>query len=131
MATLTAWQVALGTVPLIVLAALIPGGGIHLGATFILAAAYTVGPGTALAWLMWFLLLERLPAGVSGLSTLLTPVLGLTAAWLQRGEHPGPWEGAGMALIVLALAALGLAGARAAVRSPTWLRAGEGRRWPR
>ena len=111
---LTAWQVALGTLPLVVLAVLVPGGGIRVGGGFLLAALYAVGPGTALAWLLWFFLLERLPAGVTGLLSLLAPVVGLGAAWLQLGERPGPWEGAGMALIVLALAALGLAQAREA-----------------
>lgn len=110
--SVTAWQVALGTVPLVALAALVPGGGMHPNAGFLLAAIYAVGPGTALAWLLWFFLLERLPAGVSGLLALITPVVGLGAAWLQLGERPGPWEAAGMALIALALAVLAAAQAR-------------------
>jgi len=59
--------------------------------------------GSALAWILWLYVLNTLPAGMAGLSTLLTPVVGLVSAWAQLGERPSVTEGAGMAAIVGAL----------------------------
>lgn len=103
---LTAWQVALGTLPLIVLAILVPGGGIRPNGIFIANALFVIVAGTALAWLLWFFLLSRLSAGQAGLASLLVPVLGIIAAWIQLHERPDLWESIGMAGIILALITL-------------------------
>ncbi len=57
-----------------------------------------------LAWILWLYVLSALPAGMAGLGMLLTPVLGMTASWLQLGEKPSELEGVGMGFIVCALA---------------------------
>lgn len=107
--SLTAWQMAFGCIPLIVIAQLVPSHPIHWTATFLAALAYNIIPANALAWLLWLYILQKLPANISGLSSLVIPVVGVVAAWIQLGEQPGLYEGAGMLAIVLALGVLTLA----------------------
>ena len=47
-----------------------------------------------------------MPAGLAGIGTPATPVIGVMAAWLQLGERRHPVEATGMALIGTALAML-------------------------
>jgi drug/metabolite transporter (DMT)-like permease len=42
------------------------------------------------------------------MGTLINPVVGIVAAWLQLGEVPSTTEAIGMGLIVASLAALSL-----------------------
>jgi drug/metabolite transporter (DMT)-like permease len=100
---LTMWQMLFGSVPLVAVAALVPVHRVVLTPAFILAIGYIALLGTGLAWLVWMFLLNRLPAGIVGIASLLTPVIGVLAAWLQLGERPGPLELTGMACIVTAL----------------------------
>ena len=46
---------------------------------------------------------EPFAAGVAGVASLLTPVIGVLSAWLQLGERPGALELVGIACIVAAL----------------------------
>jgi drug/metabolite transporter (DMT)-like permease len=73
---------------------------------FCLALGYTTLFGSVLAWLLFYYALRRLPAGMTGLGTLATPVLGVLCAALQLGERPTALELAGMLLIACALAML-------------------------
>ena len=59
--------------------------------------------GNALAWILWLYILDSFSAGTAGLATLLTPVIGISSAWIQLGEQPGLIEGLGMIAIVGAL----------------------------
>ena len=59
--------------------------------------------GGALAWFLWMFIISRLPAGVAGIASLATPVVGVAAAALQLHEIPSRTELFGMALIVAAL----------------------------
>ncbi len=110
---LAAWQMAFGVVPLILLAALAEGGGPRWTATFVGTVAYTALISNGLCWVLWVLALRSLPAGAAGMGTLAVPVIGVAAAWIHLGEAPALVEGAGMALIVVALAVLGAYGLRA------------------
>lgn len=101
--SLTTWQMVYGTIPLVIAALLVPGGFLHVTWPFISAMAYIAIPGTSLAWLLWLFILARLSAGTAGVSSLLTPVIGVFAAWFQLGEQPGPAELFGLLLIVAAL----------------------------
>lgn len=114
----SAWQMLVGALGLIVLAWLGQTHPIHWTATFAWALAYNVVLATSLAWLLWLFALSRLPAGVTGLATLATPVLSIGAAWLQLGEVPTLWEGAGTVLIVSALALLSASGWRRSRAAP-------------
>ena len=100
----TAWQMAYGAIPVVILALLVPGGtSVHLTAPIVAAIAYIVLLGTALAFWLWFFIIERLTATTAGISSLLAPVVSVFAAWLQLHEQPGTAELIGMALIVCAL----------------------------
>jgi len=101
--SLTAWQMLLGSLPLIVVAALTWSGPPVWSGSFLAALVFNVLFGSALAWILWLYILHALPAGTAGLGTLLTPVIGVVSAWIQLGERPGVTEGVGMAAIVAAL----------------------------
>jgi drug/metabolite transporter (DMT)-like permease len=100
----TTWQMLLGSIPLILVASLVPSQPINWSPAFIAALIYSVIPGNAIAWWLWFYALSRLPAGVAGLGTLAAPVIGVLAARMQLGEEPRVLEAVGMVLIIGALA---------------------------
>jgi drug/metabolite transporter (DMT)-like permease len=106
---LTAWQMLFGSIPLVAGALLVPERGIdwHAG-PFIAALVFNIVGGMAIATLLWQYVLHRLPTTISSLSSLIVPIVGVLAAWLQLGERPSPLEGAGMGLILLGLALLPL-----------------------
>ena len=116
--SLTAWQMLLGGVPLIVVAMLAREPAIQWTAAFGAALAYNVVLANAVAWLLWVYALRALTAGAAGLGSLAVPVVGVIAAWLQLGERPGAAEAAGMALIIAALAVLAARGIAAGTRDP-------------
>jgi drug/metabolite transporter (DMT)-like permease len=70
-----------------------------IGALLYLAIA---GSGVAFFCMLW--LLERLPAGVIGMSSLTFPVIAITAGVLFGGEHFGLREIAGSALVICGMA---------------------------
>jgi drug/metabolite transporter (DMT)-like permease len=107
---ITAWQMALGALPLIAIALFIERPPIEWNWVFAGALAFNILPANALAWLFWLYIVQRLSANVIGLSSLAIPVVGGTAAWLQLGESPAGLEGLGMVLILTALAVLSLRG---------------------
>jgi len=115
--SLTTWQMTLGAIPLVVLAALTYSGGPQWTTGFIWGLAYTVLLANAVAWVLWLYALRSLSAGAAGLGTLAIPVVGVVAAWLQLGERPSAGEAAGMALIVAALAIIAVRGLIVARRS--------------
>ncbi|MDB5072760.1 MAG: EamA family transporter [Candidatus Eremiobacteraeota bacterium] len=100
--SLTAWQLLWGTLPLIVLMLAIPGE-IHFTRSFIAAMAFISIGGAALGWFLWMYILSRLPAGVAGIASLATPVVGVVSAAIQLHEVPSVTELIGMVLIVGAL----------------------------
>jgi drug/metabolite transporter (DMT)-like permease len=118
---LTAWQMLYGTVPIIIIAVLVPSQPIEWTGSFIAALIYNVIPATAVAWVLWLYVLQVLPTGVAGISTLATPVIGITAAAIQLGERVSTTEALGIAAILAALLVLTLRG----------LFAGRGLRRPR
>ena len=117
--SLTAWQMAIGSLPLVAIAVLTYGGGPDWTADFVLGLAYNVVLANTLAWLLWLYALRTLSAGAAGLGTLAIPVVGVLSAWLQLGEQPSAVEAVGMALIVGALAILAARGLAAGRHQPT------------
>ncbi|UFN51195.1 DMT family transporter [Roseomonas sp. OT10] len=98
---MTAWQVGIGCLPLLVagltlehadFAALPPLGWAAL--------AYTAAISLGLCYLTWFAALRRLPASTATLGTLLTPVVGVTAAAWVLGESLGMREALALLLIL-------------------------------
>ncbi len=100
----TAWQMAYGAVPLVIVALLVPGAYLHPTPTFFAAFAYIVLLGTALAFWLWFFIMERFSATSAGVASLLAPVVSVLAAWAQLHERPSPAEAVGIVLILVALA---------------------------
>lgn len=100
--SLTAWQLLLGSLPLVAAAAADWSTPVWSG-TFVAGLVFTVVAGNMVAWILWLYILSALPANLAGLGMLLTPVIGIVASWIQLGERPGYLEGTGMVLIVGAL----------------------------
>jgi len=116
--SLNAWQLLLGSVPLVIVALLTSSPPPVWSGSFITALLFSIVLVTGLGLLLWFYALRALPAGTAGLATLATPVLGVAFAWIQLGERPGLYEALGMILIIASLAVLAIrqiaAGRRAA-----------------
>ncbi len=104
--SLTAWQMMLGVVPLVIVALLTATKAPVWSASFIWALAYNVLLANGLAWVLWLFVLKALPAGTTGVSSLANPALGVLFAWIQLGERPGLTDAIGMALIVVGLVVL-------------------------
>ena len=100
---ITAWPTLLGSIPIILLALVLPAPPIQWTHTFMLTIVYSIFLSGSLAWVLWLYALQRLPAGVASMASMLAPVIGVSAAWLQLGERPTNIEFAGMFSIALAL----------------------------
>ncbi len=107
---LTAWQMLYGSIPIIVIAVFVHSRPIEWTGAFIGALAYNVIPATALAWALWLFVLQVLPTGVAGISTLATPVIGIGSAALVLHERVSAMEAVGMACIIGALLVLAIQG---------------------
>lgn len=117
--SISAWQMLLGSIPLAVLAWLVPEQAINWSPGFIIALAYNAILGSALAWLLWLYAVRTLPAGVAGLASLGAPAISVLAAWLQLNETPTVADALGMLLIFIALAVLTLRAFAARGRNET------------
>lgn len=101
--SLTAWQMLFGSIPLVVAALIIPAPPIQWTPYFIGAVIFNSVFCNALAWVLWLYALQRLSAGVASMSSMLAPVIGVMAAWMQLNEVPVLTESIGMALIAASL----------------------------
>lgn len=112
LANVTAWQMAIGVFPIALLAWLFPSQPVQWAWPFVAGISFLGLLSNALGWVLWMYVLQRLPAGVAGLSTMAIPAIAVIASWLQLGEKPPPVELSGMMMIVVALAILGALGLR-------------------
>lgn len=103
---LTAWQMLFGAVLLCVLAPILASQPVNSTPFFWLALFYCSVFATGVAWFLWLFILDRMSVAEAGLSSLLVPIIGLAAGWLQLGERPDAVTGTGIALILLALFSL-------------------------
>ncbi len=108
--SLTAWQMLLGALPLILIAMIVPERPVQWTPYFTVGLLFSSVISQALALLLWFFILRELPAGVASMGTLATPVIGMLAALIELGERPSPAEAWGMLLILTALSTLSLMG---------------------
>ncbi|GLW72805.1 ABC transporter permease [Kitasatospora phosalacinea] len=99
----TAWQLTLGGLLLLPVAALSEGAPPALDGSASAAFGYTSLVATALAFLVWFTGLRRLPAATVGLIGLLNPVTGVLLGTALDGEPLGPARLLGMALVATGL----------------------------
>jgi drug/metabolite transporter (DMT)-like permease len=100
--SLTAWQMVWGTIPLIAISLAVPEH-VHWTRTLVASLLFLAIASQAAAWSLWLFILSRLPAGVAGIASLATPVVGVVAAAIQLREVPSATEITGMILIVIAL----------------------------
>jgi drug/metabolite transporter (DMT)-like permease len=110
--SLTAWQMFFGSIPLVVVALLVPSAPIQWTPYFIGAVIFNAVFCNALAWLLWLYALQRLSAGVASMSSMLAPVIGVMAAWVQLHEVPNKTELIGMTLIAASLLIISLVSIR-------------------
>ncbi|HET6632414.1 MAG TPA: DMT family transporter [Rhodanobacteraceae bacterium] len=101
--SLTAWQMLFGCLGLIVLAGLVPEQPIEWSGYLIGAVIYNGLLSSGLAWLLWLMAVQRLPAHVAGLSSLAIPVLSVAFAWALLGERPSAAVVGGIVCICAAL----------------------------
>ena len=100
---LTAWQMLFGSIPIAVAALCIPAQSIQWTPYFIGAVIFNAVFCNALAWLLWLYALQRLAAGIASMASMLAPLIGVLAAWLQLNEVPNFRELTGMVFIALSL----------------------------
>ena len=99
----TFWQMVLGLVPMVAIAAAMHSRPIDWTPEFIGLTLFLGILGTAGGWMAWFYVLRRLPAGTTSMSSLAIPVIAIAGSALQLGERPGASELTGMALVGAAL----------------------------
>lgn len=108
--SLTAWQMVLGAVPLVLLATVIPERPTDWSASYIAILLFMSVISTALCWWLWIIILDRVPAWEASLSILGTPVVALVSSRIMLGEEFRLVEMAGILLIGCGLALLTLFG---------------------
>ena len=100
---ITAWPMLLGSIPLVIYALMLDAPPIQWTPVFVGAVLFNVILSGVVAWLLWLYALQRLNAGIASIASMLAPVIGVGAAWIQLGERPSHIELLGMLLIALAL----------------------------
>jgi drug/metabolite transporter (DMT)-like permease len=104
--SVAAWQLLLGSVPLLAASAALEGSeAVRWGVTFLALLLFLALVGTAFALSLWYWLVQREDVGRLSLLLFLVPVLGLALAGILFDERIG---GAEIAGIGLTLAGIGL-----------------------
>jgi len=103
MVNFTFWQMALGLIPMLLVATATHTRPVEWTGQFVTLLLALGIVATAGGWMAWFYVLERLPAGTTSMGSLGIPVVALASSAAQLGERPGAGELAGMALIAAAL----------------------------
>jgi len=100
---LTAWQMLYGTVFIVALALCLHERATQWSPLLIGALVYNGVLSSGLAWALWLFIVQRLPANVAGLASLITPLVGVLCAWVLLNERPDAAEAAGIVVIGVAL----------------------------
>ena len=92
-AVLAAWQMAFGLVPLLGLACWLEGNPLLLrwNATSVGCVLYLALVGSALAFLLYYWLLKRVPVTQLQTIALVTPPVAVVLGWWLAGERLSPW----------------------------------------
>ena len=99
----TAWQSLFGTFAVVAVALLTNERAIDWSGELIAALVYNGVFAAAIAWALWLFVVNRLPAGIAGIASLATPLLGVLFAWVLLGEVPDLAELIGILFIAAAL----------------------------
>ena len=106
--SVTFWQMLYGLAPIIVVALLVPSRPVQWTGPFVIALLYNGLLSTAAGGWLWLYILQRLPAGAAGMSSLAIPVIAILTSWIHLGEVPSIAELTGMVLVAVALGLLSL-----------------------
>lgn len=101
--TFTAWQLIAGGVFLLPLVAIIEGWPSQLTVVNIGGFLWLATVGTGIAYMLWFRGIELLPVAQVTLIGLFSPVVAAAAGWVILGQALTPTQGAGVALVLLAI----------------------------
>ena len=106
MITITAWQILVSLVLVIVFIALSEGPPQvwPLRPETIATLAFSGVVGTGLAYFLWFTIVERVSAATASLGALCVPVVGILSSVIMLGERPDLWDALGFTLIFCAAA---------------------------
>lgn len=116
--SLTAWQMLIGAVPLVLLAWIVPERNTDWSVSYIWILVFMSVVSTALCWWLWVTILDRVPAWEASLSVLGTPVVAIVSSRLMLNEEFKVSELTGILLIGSGLALLSLIGWAASRRDP-------------
>ena len=97
--SMTAWQMFLGTLPLIALAIWLPEAPITWSPRFITVLLLVSILTTAFGWILWLYVLNNLPAGTASMGTLAAPIVAMLSSSFHLGERPSNVELIGITLI--------------------------------
>jgi probable blue pigment (indigoidine) exporter len=100
----TGWQLLLGGVLLVPLTLVVEGRPPALDGGAAAGFAYLSVVATALAFVLWFNGIRRLPASAPPLLGLAAPITGATLGWIVRGESLVPTQLVGFAVALGAVA---------------------------
>ncbi len=116
--TLTAWQMVLGAVPLVVLSLFVAEPATQWTPHYAGILGFMSVASTAMCWWLWIYILDRVPAWEASLSVLGTPVVAILSSRLTFGEEFKATEVAGILLIGGGLVLLSLLSWAASRRNP-------------
>ena len=97
--SMTAWQMFLGSLPLIAMALWLPEPAVVWSPRFITVLFLVSVVTTALGWLLWLYVLNNLPAGTASMGTLSAPIVAMLSSSFHLGERPSSVELIGITLI--------------------------------
>ena len=100
----TAWQLLLGGALLVPLMLIVEGAPPPLSDSNLAGFAYLSLVGTALAFVLWFNGIRRLPTAAPPLLGLAAPITGATLGWVVLGQSLSPLQLAGFAITLSAIA---------------------------
>jgi probable blue pigment (indigoidine) exporter len=98
--TVTAWQLVVGGLELVLVAAIFEGAPPAVSPTEFVAFAYISLIATALGFFCWFSGFRHLPAGVVGVIGLLNPVTGVALGVMISGEMLSALQSTGIGLVL-------------------------------
>jgi len=118
--SLTGWMMAVGSVPVALGAILFGGTDFHgLSVRSLLALVYVIFVAMVFCHWAFMRLVTLLPATITGISSLMVPVVGVFSGMLVLGEQPGAAEWAALVLILAALGVVLLPSRGVSVPSPS------------
>jgi drug/metabolite transporter (DMT)-like permease len=116
--TYTAWQMLIGVVPIFAIALFVEDGSFNLLALApgpLVAVLYNMFIAFGFCYWAWMKIAQNAPVGVSSLSSLMVPVVGVFSGALVLGETPRLTDYAALVLVVGSLATVLVPPRRAAV----------------